>query len=135
MKRTLLKVPAFAFAGVYLVRCVYYVSAMLGASQRNFTILLAYPAILGIALFVVYGVRVCEKTGAWESMIIGVVNIGICVMPLLVLSLLMSPLILLTLPSDTWMELGIPMLMSMYPFGLAIWKGLTRKHERVVEGT
>ena len=135
MKKGFLKLLAFLFAGVYLARCAYYASAMLGATQRNFTILMVFPAMLGIALFVVYGVRVSEKTRPVESVLIGVVNIGICVVPLLMLSLLLSPLILLTLPSDAWIAFGLPMLMSIYPFAFAIWKGHAMKREMIEKVT
>lgn len=135
MKKGFLKLLAFLFAGVYLARCAYYASAMLGATQRNFSILMVFPAMLGIALFVVYGVRVSEKTRPVESVIIGVVNIGICVVPLLMLSLLLSPLILLTLPSDAWIAFGLPMLMSIYPFAFAIWNGHAMKREMIEKVT
>ena len=135
MKKGFLKLLAFLFAGVYLARCAYYASAMLGATQRNFSILMVFPAMLGIALFVVYGVRVSEKTRPVESVIIGVVNIGMCVAPLLMLSLMLSPLILLTLPSDTWIAFGLPMLMSIYPFAFAIWKGHAMKREMIEKVT
>ncbi len=127
MKRFALKAPAFVCAAIYLVLCWDYIAAMMAATTRNFSAFGVVQCLQGAMLFLAYGVFLSEKLPAIGSVIVGFLNIGIALLPYLLLALLLSPLILMTLPLEGWKNCMLPALLSIYPFAAAIWRSAARK--------
>lgn len=128
MKRYILKAPAFVCMAVYLVMGWKSVSAMVAATTRNFYIVSAIPSLLGAVLFLVYGFTVSEKKSARSSFRIGLANMVISLLPFILLALLLSPWILCVIPLESWKNCIVPMLMSLYPFAVALWSKVTRAY-------
>ena len=126
MKKWLLKLPAFVCAAVYLVRGGIYFVTMLTATTRNFNILTVLPALLGVALFVVYGLKLEEQTPPEASVKVGLVNVFIAALPHILLALLFGPQILMHLPAYILKQSVWPLMLSLCPFGIAIWRKITQ---------
>ena len=126
MKKLLLKLPAFVCAAVYLGISGVYIVAMLTATTRNFNILHVIPALLGVVLFVVYGVKLDEKMPLEASVKVGLINLSVAFMPYILLALLLSPQILMTLPAQMWKQCILPLMLSVCPFAIAIWRKITQ---------
>lgn len=131
MKTLLLKVSAFACAAVYLIVGYSFISEMMAATTRNFYILNVIPSLLGAVLFLVYGVTVNENMSSKNSVWVGLGNLVIGLLPNILLAILLSPGILLTLPAESWKNCILPMVLSLCPFGIALWRKATHKSEKV----
>ena len=122
MKSFGFKIPAFVCAVVYLVIAGTAIWDMLAATSRNFQILTMISAVLGAVLFLVCGVLVREETPPVVWVMVGFGNMAISIFPYLLLGLLLSPVVLLTLPVEAWKDSLQPMLLSLYPFAVALWR-------------
>lgn len=131
MKTLLLKVSAFACAAVYLIVGYSFISEMMAATTRNFYILNVIPSLLGAMLFLVYGVTVNENMSSKNSVWVGLGNLVIGLLPNILLAILLSPGILLTLPAESWKNCILPMVLSLCPFGIALWRKATQKSEKI----
>ena len=131
MKTLLLKVSAFACAAVYLIVGYSFISEMMAATTRNFYILNVIPSLLGAMLFLVYGVTVNENMSSKNSVWVGLGNLVIGLLPNILLAILLSPGILLTLPAESWKNCILPMVVSLCPFGIALWRKATQKSEKI----
>ena len=99
---------------------------MLTATTRNFNILHVIPALLGVVLFVVSGVKLDEKMPPEASVKVGLINLSVVFMPYILLALLLSPQILMTLPAQMWKQCILPLMLSVCPFAIAIWRKITQ---------
>ena len=115
------KVPAFACALVYLVIAGISIADMLAAASRNFQFLTVISSLLGVALFLVCGGLARKETRPIIWVMFGLGNIVISFLPYMLLGLLLSPELLLTLPPEVWKDSLLPMLLSLYPFAVALW--------------
>lgn len=131
MRGFLLKVPALVCVAVYLMIGWHYLDAMMTATTRNFNILFVVPCLLGAVLFLLYGLLLSEEMPPRSSVKVGLLNLGISLLPYMLLAMLLSPRILLTLPAESWKNCILPMVLSLCPFGIALWRKATQKSEKI----
>lgn len=127
MKRLVLKAPAFVCAAVYLVLGWDYAAAMLTATTRNFNLFGVAQCLLGAVLFLTYGLLLSKAMPPIISVLVGFLNMGITLLPYVLMALLFSPMLLPSLFAADWMACVLPMLLSVCPFAIALWRKVARK--------
>ena len=122
-KQILPAIVSFCISLFYLAAVGNIIAAILKAPQRNFAVLWLLPYAASAVLYYLIGFLMRRKKLTRErikTLFIAILCVGIA--PVLLFSMLLSPIIFTTLDFGTNVLLFVPIIISVFPFILYITK-------------